>query len=68
MLDIWSMEESRPRRVVTSRPVHLEMLHTTGCNSVGSAHQTSAVFNDILQVISPQDKGISEQDQNFGPL
>lgn len=65
---LWSMEESRPIRVATSRPVHSEMLRETEGTSVRSENQNSAVLNDVLQVISRQDKRISEQEQTISKL
>ncbi len=65
---LWSMEESRPTRVANSRPVHSEVLSETKGNAAGSETQTSTVLNDILQVITRQDKRISEQEQTISEL
>ncbi|ROL47075.1 hypothetical protein DPX16_18873 [Anabarilius grahami] len=62
------MEESRPTRVASSRPVHSEVLREPEGTSVGSENQNSSVLNDILQVISRQDKRISEQEQTISEL
>ncbi len=62
------MEESRPTRVANSRPVHSEVLSETKGNAAGSETQTSTVLNDILQVITRQDKRISEQEQTISEL
>lgn len=64
---LWSMEESRPTRVANSRPVHSELLGETGGTSVGSEKQTT-LLNDILQVISRQDKRLNEQEQTISEL
>ncbi|KAI5626698.1 hypothetical protein C0J50_13742 [Silurus asotus] len=65
---LWSMEESRPTRVATSRPVHLGLLQEKEGETASSANQTSAVLNDILQVITRQEKRISEQEQTISEL
>ncbi|XP_047673938.1 uncharacterized protein LOC125145409 [Tachysurus fulvidraco] len=65
---LWSMEESRPTRVANSRPVHSEVLGEPEGTSVRSENQNSSVLNDILQVISRQDKRISEQEQTVSEL
>ncbi|XP_053478563.1 uncharacterized protein LOC128606453 isoform X1 [Ictalurus furcatus] len=62
---LWSMEETRPARTVSSRPVHSEVLGETGCSFVVAESKMSAVLDDILQVISRQDKRISEHEQNI---
>ncbi|KAL1249465.1 hypothetical protein QQF64_020470 [Cirrhinus molitorella] len=61
---LWSMEESRPTRVANSRTVRSELLSETKGNDAGSETQTSTVLNDILQVITRQDKRLSEQEQS----
>ncbi len=65
---LWSMEESRPTRVANSRPVHSEVLSENKDNAAGSETQTSTVLNYILQVITRQDKRISEQEQTISEL
>ncbi|XP_056609057.1 uncharacterized protein LOC130426352 [Triplophysa dalaica] len=65
---LWSMEESRPTRCVTSRPVHSEVRHETVGVSVEPADQTSNVLKDILQVISRQERRIGEQEQTISQL